>query len=247
MINETFKVGSFLEFHESIQAILRSHGTRKSNTVYRGQKSSAYKLVPKVGRIKKFREPKRKIGQSSSSPRIDQEKDILSEFKNRALPLLPRTPADNWEWLAIGQHHGLATRLLDWSTSPLVAAYFAVEKDWDGDSVVFSYNSGFYNYHGKKNGKKKDPFFEEKVVKRITPASYTRRIEAQSGRFTIHGDPTLPLEDLSTNASLNRIIITHSFRRELREILSGYGIHRASLFPDLDGIAYFINGRSEKR
>jgi hypothetical protein len=241
MIEKTYEADTFMQFHEIIQTILEFHGKLKVNTVYRGHKSLDYKLIPKVGRIEKFRLSALNLSQDSPSPRIDQEKYILRQFKNRALPLLPRTPADDWEWLAIGQHHGLSTRLLDWSKSPLVAAYFAVEQDHEGDSAVYSYNRGYFNYQNK------DPFSDVTGVKRITPASYTRRIEAQSGGFTIHEDPTLPFEDLAPEGALHRIIISKSFRNKLREILKGYGIHRASLFPDLDGIAYFINESSEKR
>ena len=241
MISKTFEVASFSEFHETIQEILRSHSTHRKNTIYRGHKSLEYKLIPKVGRIEKFRFIKLKIGQDAASSLMDQEKYILREFKNRSLPLLPRLPVNDWEWLAIGQHHGLAARLLDWSKSPLVAAYFAVEKNYEEDSAVYSYNRGFYHYEDR------DPFHDVSEVERITPASYTRRIEVQSGVFTVHNDPKKPLEDIAEKGKLHKIIIVKSFRDELREILANYGIHRASMFPDLDGMAYFINDYCVKK
>ncbi len=241
MIKNTFHVKSFRELHETIQEILNFHGALKMNTIFRGHKSIDYKLIPKVGRIEKFTFYKLKIGMKSSSSIKDQEKNILRQFKHRALPLLTRTPSNNWEWLAIGQHHGLATRLLDWSKNPLVAAYFAVRDEYKKESVIFSYNKGFYSYSGK------DPFDDITGVQRISPASYTRRIEAQSGVFTVHENPRQPLENIGTKDKLHKIVIEKSFRNRLKNILSGYGIHRASMFPDLDGMAYFVNDYSVKK
>ena len=57
----------------------------------------------------------------------------------------------------------------------------------------------------------------------------------------------MPLEDLTERGKLHKIIIPRSFRLELRELLSNYAIHRASLFPDLDGMSSFINSSSVKK
>ena len=235
MITKTSLAENFFELHESIQEIRNFHKKRMDSTIYRGHKSLDYELIPKVGRIDKFRYTKLKMGQDFDSSLVDQERYILQQFKDKALPLLSRTPADDWEWLAIGQHHGLSTRLLDWSKNPLVAAYFAVEEEYEGNSVIYSFNKGYFNYCGK------NPFSDVIGIKRINPASYTRRIEAQSGVFTIHEDPKEPLENIAPKGKLHKIIIHRSFREELRELLTGYGINRAKIFPDLDGIAYFIN------
>ena len=67
-----------------------------TSVIYRGVTSSKYKLIPKVGgrhRGGKILEPK-------------GERYILSLFKQRAIAHLHRTPSDDWEWLAIAQHHG---------------------------------------------------------------------------------------------------------------------------------------------
>jgi hypothetical protein len=221
------RVKSFTALHKAFDA------THTGNTVYRGVKSLDYKLVPKVGRVGEFRLKRLKIGQKTPPTLRDHEQRILSNFKSRALPHLERVPTDDWEWLAIGQHFGLATRLLDWTRSALVAAYFAVEEEHDDASVVYAFGRGFFDYQ------KCSPF-DVKGIKKIYPANFTRRIEAQSGVFTVHEDSTKPLEKAEPN-KLHRIIIDKSFRDELRSLLARYEIHRATLFPDLDGIAFYVN------
>lgn len=152
-------------------------------------------------------------------------------------------PTDLWNSLAIAQHHGLATRLLDWSYNPLVAAFFAVWEKRDGDAAVFAYSSG----------KRVDPAagspFEFQGVRRFKPKGVAHRITRQSGILTVHGPPTTALEGmLGAGELLEKIVIDASYRSNLLFDLSFYGINRLTLFPDLDGLAahsnWFIENRS---
>ncbi len=216
-------IKSFEDFHHAVMSYERR------TIAYRGVRKSSYELIPKIGRVK-FLEG------SISFER--QEQIIFEYFKTRAIPFIQTQCENLWDWLAIAQHHGLPTRLLDWTLNPLVAAYFAVEKEHDGDSVIYAYKV-------KKRldlESNSDPFKVNQIY-RITPRHITQRIIAQSGLFTIHPNPSQPMD----SSSLDKYIIPHDFRRRLKFILYRYGITKASLFPGLDGLAEHIEWlRTEK-
>jgi hypothetical protein len=193
-----------------------------TSVIYRGVTSSKYELVPPVGR--------RRRGKKALAPK--DERYILSLFKQRAIAHLHRTPNDDWEWLAIAQHHGLPTRLLDWTRNPLVAAYFAVVEKHDGDSAIYAYKS---NRHLQIQ-KHPDPFAVDRVA-RVVPSHSTLRITVQSGLFTIHPNPVSPF----ANSEIDKFVIPAQHRKAIKKTLDKLGINTASMFPDLDGIALHID------
>ncbi len=184
----------------------------------------SFELIPTVGRYEKFKN-------LSASDMVTEERTMLRLFKDQALPYLDFRPLGDWEWLAIAQHHGLPTRLLDWTRNPLVAAYFAVEKEHEGRSVIYAYHNPTFT----NTEENLDPFARPKVGK-FLPNHVTKRIAAQVGLFTIHPNPTQPFE----SPEITRLIIRNRLRKPLKKTLHKYGIHRASLFPDLDGLSAHI-------
>ncbi len=80
---------------------------------FRGVLREDYELIPKIGRSEI---------RCSGAYSVENELWLLREFKKRAPARLlqENLPQSDWEWLALAQHHGLPTRLLDWTTNPYV-------------------------------------------------------------------------------------------------------------------------------
>lgn len=212
-------INTFEDLHKIVQ------GYGRKQVMYRGEKDSSRTLVPKIARYKKFAE-------LSDTELKKAEQTMLRLFKQTAWPFLSEAKVTEWEWLALAQHHGLPTRLLDWTRNPLVATYFAVEKEHNADSVVYAFHHNtFVNVEQKPN-----PYTYEENVGKFIPNHITPRITAQSGIFTIHKNPRKPLDSVDIDV----LLIPQKLRKKLKRMLFQYGIHRAMLFPDLDGLAKHI-------
>lgn len=216
------QIGTFTEFHELIE-----HYDART-VIYRGVKSAKFPLIPKIGRI----DPPDFVPSKEAN-----EKEILRLFKQRAFPYLDFTPASDWDWLAIGQQHGLPTRLLDWTANPLVACFFAVEESTDHDSVIYAYHNESYISVEKHPNP-----FQYKEVGKFIPTHLIPRITMQGGLFTIHPDPYEPFE----SDNMEKIIIPNGIRSTFKRTLNKYGVDRFSLFPSLDGLSAYIEWSQSK-
>jgi hypothetical protein len=200
-------------------------GLRNGNRgfMFRGVCRFEYDLRPSVGR---YFQPNWDADLFKKT-----QSEMLSQFRNHAVPYCDRVPTNEWEWLALAQHHGLPTALLDWTRSPLVALYFAVEKEEHSDAAVYAFPSTtlIFPSGGPSPAECRD-------VAVVVPPHITPRISAQSGHFTYHPDTQKPF-DLP---SMHKIRITAAMKSAVRNTLETYGIHAASLFPGLDGVAAYV-------
>ena len=109
-------------------------GSPYSNWAFRGHRKEAWPLASALSRyFRNFHIDRRAWPQ--------QEGRILRVFKRKAHQFLaqPPDPDDDFQWLALMQHHGAPTRLLDFTWSPYVAAFFALERA-TGDAAVWALN-----------------------------------------------------------------------------------------------------------
>ncbi|MFM0488166.1 FRG domain-containing protein [Paraburkholderia graminis] len=217
-------VDSFAELASLVQKFRKDDG----KWIFRGVAESTYKLIPKIGR------PGARKGRSGGNNLpYDRtaEETMIREFIRSAGPHVKHIPLTQLEWLALAQHHGMATRLLDWSTSLLVAAYFAVKDSRGRKSHPMIYCVRDVPLAPED---KHECLDELDDVMLYYPPHISPRIPAQSGLFTVHRNPDRPFApDRLVCIEIGKSPLTFKFN------LNACGIHQASLFPDIDGLAAY--------
>jgi hypothetical protein len=178
------------------------------------------------------------------------------------------TLADSiWDWLALGQHRGLPTRLLDWTYSPLVALHFATEDPafFDRDGVVWCVDFVAANRLLPARLKRllraegSDTFTVEMLsefktlrafdalarnpfVVFLEPPAVDRRILNQFALFSLMSDPTATLDDwVRAHPELcRRVLVPASLKWEIRDKLDQANVNERVLFPGLDGLSRWL-------
>jgi hypothetical protein len=178
------------------------------------------------------------------------------------------TGADSvWDWLALGQHRGLPTRLLDWTYSPLVALHFATESlaEYEHDAMVWCVNFVEANKRLPRRLKRileqegSDTFtvgmlgaFEslrefdalsrEPFVVFLEPPAVDRRILNQLALFSLMSSPSATLDDwVADHPDLcRRVVIPARLKWEIRDKLDQANVNERVLFPGLDGLSRWL-------
>lgn len=207
--------------------------------LFRGQKRD-HPLLPKLARIKLRGEIN------------NIEKLIIDEFRRASLPLSEFQPIDDWDLLALAQHHGLPTRLLDWTYSALAALYFVVKEPPYKDEKNNYHHGAVWLLSPDVDDFRTDTDefgpLSNKITKIFRPKVISRRISAQAGAFTVHkinsdGRVVKFERHAKFKKKLLKIIIPPEDFPRIRHRLNMLGINSATLFPDIDGLCSHLQWR----
>ncbi|MCK4606150.1 MAG: FRG domain-containing protein [candidate division Zixibacteria bacterium] len=205
---------------------------------FRGQSKSEWDLRPKLSRLYDD------LPVPDSWDRI--EWNILQDFKRYATPHYRREPRGDFQWMVLGQHYGLPTRLLDWTSNPLKAAFFAVnESIGEEDGALYALEPTTIDTDAD-DYESLDKF---DVLTPILPKMIDERVVAQEACFTAFPLPPerqqfKPLEDgiafYGDYWLLLKIIIPGDRKLEILKGLNRLGASSRVLFPDLSGLCEFL-------
>ena len=209
---------------------------------FRGHCRSDWPLLPSLGRcVAKVR--------SRGWDLKSFEEALYSRFVTRAGSLLPDR-SDSWATLFTMQHHGVPTRLLDWTRTFAVALHFAVAEA-DGDAAVwvldpYDLNETWLNRTGLPDPSELPATYSKTFLSKdsgalpdviaLDPFAEHPRVLHQHSGFTLHSNLDVPLEVLHPGLA-KKIVIPRSAHEGAKEFLELSGISAFSLFPDLDGLA----------
>lgn len=216
-----------------------NHPIRKTQHVFfRGQRYP-WPLLPGICRT------------DLSLPLFERENKLLECFKREGGRSLHVEPGNDWDWLVVAQHHGLPTRLLDWTSSPKIALWFALEKAiciQDSHPVVWQLYPDAIDF--VTENEKARPF-DGTRTKLFETTFNIPRVRAQCGYFSLfkHDEKWkngfVPLEDNRyLKQSMAMIRIEREYAGKILHDLDREGINHHTIYPPtIDAIARLVRNK----
>ena len=253
-------VGSWRELQDAFDEL------RNGGCIFRGQECCQWPLLSSFNRL---------VPCGNEAAALNFEWNSIVRFFSEAHSYLPPTviPPNHFkltaldtyvEWLMIMQHYGAPTRLLDWSQSPYVAAYFAVIDCGDDDGAIWYFDSvpveeKVYARFVRNPGTFLDyADFSSEEIRRPGDAPLlltakkkmrTAREVAQQGVFAftnrLNANQQSIIPKICADQPFGRIIIPQRLKVEFCRRLAQMNVTAAALFPGVEGVCTAI--RDEMR
>jgi hypothetical protein len=228
-------------------------GRFRSNFAFRGVSDASYNLETTLQRL--------------GGDFAVLEPHIIRGFQKYAHLEMPEE-SSIWNWLSLAQHHGLPTRLLDWTYSPFAALHFVTDHidKYNCDGAIWCVNFVATNENLSATLQQRlsdtgarvfttsmlasdvhtleefDRQEDSPFVVFIEPPSLDSRIVNQYGLFSMVSDPCTTLDDwlLQRRGVFRKIIIPKDLKWEFRDILDQSNMNERVLFPGLDGLCQYL-------
>ncbi|WP_439835959.1 FRG domain-containing protein [Aeromonas caviae] len=208
---------------------------RTDHVLYRGQRKP-WQLLPSICRY------------SSASSLLEREQELLACFKREATRCLHVEPTNDWDWLVVAQHHGLPTRLLDWTSNSKIALWFALEEvrnALDSEPVVWQLCPDAGDFVTEQN--EQHPFRGTRT-KLFETTFNIPRVRAQHGYFSLFkhsGESKNGFVALEQNRYLKKSLAGVRISLEHAEMmllsLEKEGLNRHVIYPpSVDAIAKLV-------
>ena len=230
-------------YHEELIPDFESYLSRVSSKqpcahwIYRGVKSKDFRLIPTLGRIEKYTT-------ASDEEKSKLELNYLKKTRSAVNPSDPNF-YEAFSTAVAAQHHGAPTRLLDWTESPLIAAYFACEPRLTDNGKIDSPKNdvAIFAAHCCPDEvtdfrQLNYPFCNPAIGSfAVRPPLASERVEAQLSVLTVSCMPScaLELEPSLLITRIDKLIISKDLVGDFQRRLHRLGIRKRGLFPDADG------------